>query len=57
MIAKISEIVKGWADFAKAHADAIILIAVVMLFILFSFALGYIIARYQLQEPIQVLQQ
>ncbi len=57
ILAKISEIVKGWAGFAKAHANEIILIILVMLFVLFSFALGYIIARYQAQEPIEVTQQ
>ena len=48
MIAKI-------LNFVKANLNAIILLAVVMLFILFSFALGYIIARYQAQQPIQII--
>jgi len=48
MIANISE-------FVKTHLNMIILIAIIMLFILFSFALGNIIARYQAREPIQVI--
>jgi len=41
-------------QFVKAHADTIILAVVTMLFILFSFATGYIIAKYQDRPPIQI---
>ena len=47
MIAKILE-------FVKAHLHTILLVAVVMLLVLFSFASGYIIAKYQTIEPIQI---
>lgn len=47
ILAKLSE-------FVKVHIDAIMLMAIVMLFILLSFAFGYIIAKYQDREPIQI---
>ena len=47
MIAKISEFVKG-------NLSAIFLAVLVMLLVLFSFACGYIIAKYQNIEPIQI---
>ena len=41
-------------EFVKAHIDTIMLIAIVMLFVLLSFAFGYIIAKYQDRKPIQI---
>lgn len=43
-----------FAEFVKLHADTIILVVLVMLFVLFSFACGYIIAKYQDREPLQI---
>ncbi len=43
-------------DFVKAHIDTIILMAVVMLLVLFSFASGYIMAKYQSRAPIEIIQ-
>ncbi len=47
MIAKIS-------DFVKAHFNDIILTIVIALLILLSFACGFIIAKYQQKQPIQI---
>ena len=47
MIAKIS-------NFVKAHFNDIILIIVVVLLILLSFASGFIIAKEQQKQPIQI---
>ncbi len=47
MIANIS-------NFVKAHFNDIILTIVVTLLILLSFACGFIIAKYQQKEPIQI---
>lgn len=47
MIAKIS-------NFVKAHFNDIILIIIVALLILLSFAVGYIIAKEQQKQPIQI---
>ncbi len=44
-------------NFVKANLNTIILAVLVMLFVLFSFASGYIIAKYQDREPIQIYQQ
>jgi len=49
MIAKIR-------DFVKAHFYDIMLFIIVALLIMFAFALGYIIAKYQSKEPIQIQQ-
>jgi len=49
MIAKIR-------DFVKAHFYDIMLFIIVALLIMFAFALGYIIAKYQLKMPIQIQQ-
>lgn len=49
MLAKI-------AAFVKSHFNDIILIIVVSLLILLSFACGYIMAKYQSKEPIQIEQ-
>ena len=47
MIAKIS-------NFVKAHFNDIILVIVVALLILLSFASGFIIAKEQQKQPIQI---
>lgn len=49
MLPKISE-------FVKTHIDTMILCSIIMLFVLFSFAVGYIIAKYQDREPIIIHQ-
>ena len=41
-------------DFVKAHFYDIILFIIVALLILLSFAIGYITAKYQSKEPIQI---
>lgn len=56
MIAKLVEFVKGPLSWAKAHANTIMLTVLVMLFVLFSFACGYILAKYQDREPITIQQ-
>ena len=43
-------------EFVKAHIDTIILSVVIMLFLLFSFAAGYIMAKYQDRQPIYIQQ-
>ena len=47
MIAKIS-------DFVKAHFYDIMLFIIVVLLILLSFATGFIVAKYQTKQPIQI---
>ena len=47
MITKIS-------DFVKTKFNDIILIIIVALLILLSFALGFIMAKYQQKQPIQI---
>lgn len=47
MIAKIS-------NFVKAHFNDIILITIVALLILLSFACGFIMAKEQQKQPIQI---
>ncbi|MEK7658291.1 MAG: hypothetical protein AAB352_00305 [Patescibacteria group bacterium] len=49
MLAKIS-------DFVKAHFNDIILITIVFLLILLSFAIGYIMASYQNKGKIEIEQ-
>ena len=49
MIAKI-------LDFVKTYLDTIILAVLIMLFVMFSFAAGYIIAKYQDRPPIEIQQ-
>jgi len=56
MVAKIVEFVKGPLSWVKTHLNNIILTALVLLFVLFSFACGYIIAKYQDREPIIINQ-
>jgi len=43
-------------DFVKAHFSDIMLFIIVALLILLAFASGYITAKYQSKEPIQILQ-
>ncbi|HLD70273.1 MAG TPA: hypothetical protein VI937_00065 [Negativicutes bacterium] len=50
------QILAKLVDFVKAHASTIMLTILVMLFVLFSFACGYIIAKYQDREPIKIEQ-
>jgi uncharacterized membrane protein affecting hemolysin expression len=47
MLTKISE-------FVKAHFNDIILIIIVALLIMLSFASGYITAKYQSKTPVQI---
>ena len=47
MIAKIS-------NFVKAHFNNIILVIIVALLILLSFACGYIMAKREQKQPIQI---
>jgi len=47
MLTKISE-------FVKAHFNDIILIIIVALLIMLSFASGYILAKYQIKTPVQI---
>jgi predicted negative regulator of RcsB-dependent stress response len=42
-------------DFVKANISDIILFIIVTLLIMLSFAVGYITAKYQQKEPIQVI--
>lgn len=48
----MSEIVAKIKEFVKANLNTILLIIIVMLLVLFSFASGYIIAKYQDRAPI-----
>ena len=43
-------------QFVKTHIDAILLLLIIMLFVLVSFASGYIIAKYQDRAPILINQ-
>jgi len=43
-------------QFVKEKFNAILLALIVILFILFSFAAGYIMTNYQHREPIQIIQ-
>jgi hypothetical protein len=47
MIAKIS-------NFVKAHFNDIMLFIIIALLVLLSFAIGYITAKYQFKQPIQI---
>jgi len=51
MIAKILDFVKEFVD--KRFYDIIMFIIIVLLLLL-SFSAGYITAKYQLKEPIQI---
>lgn len=44
-------------EFVKAHFSDIMLFIIIVLLVLFAFASGYITAKYQLKEPVQILNQ
>ena len=44
-------------DFVKAHFNDIMLFIIVALLIMLAFAVGYITAKYQSKEPIQIINQ
>ena len=44
-------------DFVKGHFNDIIIFIIVTLLVLLAFAAGYITAKYQSKEPIQILNQ
>ncbi len=52
MLAKISKLVKALGEFIKNNINNVILFIIVVLFILLSFASGYMIGEYQQREPI-----
>ena len=41
-------------DFVKSHFNDIMIFIIVALLVMLSFASGYIIAKYQAKEPIQL---
>lgn len=47
MLAKIK-------DFVKSHFNDIILLIIIVLLMMFSFASGFITAKYQAKEPIKI---
>ena len=42
--------------FVKSHFSDIMLFIIITLLVLFAFAMGYITAKYQAKEPIQIIQ-
>jgi len=44
-------------EFVKGHFNDIMLFIIVVLLILLAFAVGYIVAKYQLKEPLQIINQ
>jgi hypothetical protein len=44
-------------EFVKAHFNDMMLFIIVMLLILLAYAAGYITGKYQLKEPIQIINQ
>ena len=44
-------------DFVKAHFNDIMLFVTVALLAMLAFSIGYITAKYQAKEPIQVINQ
>ena len=52
IVAKIAEFVKTFKEWLIKNIDTVILVLVVILFTLFSFAAGYIMAKYQDRAPI-----
>jgi len=52
MLSNISEFVKRQLDRIKPHINTIILGLLVAFLVLFSFACGYIVAKYQSREPL-----
>ena len=41
-------------DFVKAHFNDIMLFVIVALLVMLAFSMGYIAAKYQTREPIQI---
>ncbi len=56
ILANMPEFVKDQLVWIKANLNTLLLIAMVALFVLLSFASGYIIATYQDRPPITVNQ-
>jgi hypothetical protein len=56
IVSKIMEFVKGSFRWARSHLNDIILFAIIALVGLFSFAAGYIMAKYHDREPIIINQ-
>ncbi|OGZ63616.1 MAG: hypothetical protein A3A98_02775 [Candidatus Staskawiczbacteria bacterium RIFCSPLOWO2_01_FULL_40_39] len=52
IIDSIKTMLSKFLSFVKVNLNNIILAVIVMLLVLFSFASGYIIAKYQDREPI-----
>ena len=50
-------ILAKFVSFVKSHFNDIMLFIIVTLLILLSFAIGYITAKYQSKEPIQIINQ
>jgi len=44
-------------DFVKTNFNNIMLFIIVTLLVLFAFAVGFIVAKYQLKVPIQIINQ
>lgn len=44
-------------DFVKAHFNDIILFVIVVLLLMLAFASGYIVAKYQAKQPIEIINQ
>ena len=44
-------------DFVKAHFNDVILFIIIALLVMLAFASGYITAKYQTKEPIQIINQ
>ena len=42
-------------DFVKGHFSDIMLFVIVILLVMLAFATGYIVAKYQLKVPIQII--
>jgi len=42
-------------DFVKSHFSDIMIFIIVALLVMLAFAFGYIMAKYQFKEPIQIL--
>ena len=55
IIDNLTYMLSKFSQFVKTHINTIILTATVALFVLLSFATGYIIAKYQDRAPIEIL--
>lgn len=53
----ISSMLSNLINFVKKHFNNIILLIIVFLLILLSFAVGFIVAKYQGGEPIQFIEE